>query len=118
MVVKRNKQLIDSYMHFCVICRVSTAEILSTKVRSTGHSLANAIARLGAFFSPFLVYVGGGSDDSSSMFSSLYLQKGFLMLAVHVVCVLCVSTLPETKGSHMGQQHQQQQERYHRRNSS
>jgi MFS family permease len=70
---------------------VSTAEILTTDVRSTGHSTANAMARLGAFFCPFLVEGG------------MSLQRiGFIMLFVHAITVICVSKLPETKGKDMG----------------
>lgn len=70
---------------------VSTAEILTTEVRSTGHSTANAMARLGAFFCPFVVE------------GSIPLQRiGFIMLFVHAITVLCVSKLPETKGRGMG----------------
>ncbi len=70
---------------------VSTAEILTTEVRSTGHSTANAMARLGAFFCPFVVEGG------------IPLQRiGFIMLFVHAITVLCVSKLPETKGKGMG----------------
>lgn len=69
---------------------VMTAEVLSTEIRSTGHSSANAMARLGAFFSPFLV-------------DTLSLQSlGILMLVVHWFTAFCVCQLPETKGAHMG----------------
>ena len=34
---------------------VSTAEVLATEIRSTGHSAANAIARIGGFCAPFLI---------------------------------------------------------------
>jgi MFS family permease len=70
---------------------VSTAEILTTEVRSTGHSTANAMARLGAFFCPFVVE------------GSIPLRRiGYIMLFVHMITVLCVSKLPETKGRSMG----------------
>ena len=70
---------------------VSTAEILTTEVRTTGHSSANAIARIGSLFSPFLIQ-GNGS----------FLKKGLVMLAIHAATILFVSQLPETKGSPMG----------------
>jgi hypothetical protein len=38
----------------CVVW-ISTTELLSTEILSTGHSAVNAIARTGAFFSPYLV---------------------------------------------------------------
>ncbi|CAJ1969206.1 unnamed protein product [Cylindrotheca closterium] len=70
---------------------ISTAEILTTEVRTTGHSAANAVARIGSIIAPFLV-----QGDSSLA------TKGLVMLGVHSLAVLCVSQLPETKGSHMG----------------
>jgi MFS family permease len=69
---------------------VSTAEILTTEVRTTGHSAANALARMGAFFCPFLV-----QDNSPKVI-------GVFMLFVHIFTALCVSKLPETKGKSMG----------------
>ena len=79
---------------------VSTAEILTTEVRTTGHSAANAVARIGSLFSPFLI------EGHSSL-----VKKGLVMLAIHVGTVVCVSQLPETKGSHMGRvQHQDDNE--------
>lgn len=71
---------------------VSTAEILSTEIRSTGHSSANAMARLGAFFSPFLV------DGHTMSLKTM----GIIMLLVHWFTAACICQLPETKGSHMG----------------
>ena len=70
---------------------VSTAEILTTEVRTTGHSAANAVARIGSLFSPFLIE-GHGS----------LIKKGLVMLAIHTGTVFCVSQLPETKGMRMG----------------
>jgi MFS family permease len=70
---------------------VSTAEILTTEVRSTGHSTANAMARLGAIFCPYLV------QGSASL-----TQIGIVMLLVHFFTAFCVSKLPETKGKGMG----------------
>jgi MFS family permease len=74
---------------------VSTAEILDTEIRSTGHSTANAMARLGAFFCPFLVE--GGTPLA---------RIGLIMLVVHAFTVVCVSKLPETKGKGMGVEHE------------
>lgn len=70
---------------------VSTAEILTTEVRTTGHSAANAVARIGALFSPFLI------EGHGSLF-----KKGLIMLAIHAGTVVFVSKLPETKGTRMG----------------
>lgn len=79
---------------------VSTAEILTTEVRTTGHSTANAVARIGSLFSPFLI------QGHSSL-----VKKGFVMLAIHAMTIICVSQLPETKGSHMGRAHREEDER-------
>jgi hypothetical protein len=32
-------------------------------------------------------------------------KKGLVMLVIHIGTVICVSQLPETKGSHMGAHH-------------
>jgi MFS family permease len=69
---------------------VGTAEILSTDLRTTGHSAANAVARIGAFVSPFVI-----ADNSPRII-------GLVMLFVHLFTAMCVSKLPETKGKHMG----------------
>ena len=70
---------------------VSTAEILTTEVRSTGHSTANAVARLGAIFAPIVV------EGNTPV-----LHIGVIMLVVHTFTALCISQLPETKGAIMG----------------
>jgi MFS family permease len=70
---------------------VMTAEVLTTEVRTTGHSAANAVARIGSIIAPFLI-VGNSSLT----------EKGLVMLAIHGMTVICVARLPETKGSHMG----------------
>ena len=69
---------------------VSTAEVFTTEVRGVGHSTANAMARLGAFFAPFVV------DDMSLT------QIGVIMLVVHFFTVFCVARLPETAGRALG----------------
>lgn len=66
---------------------VSTAEILTTDVRGTGHSTSNAMARLGAFFCPFLV-----EGDTPLPVIAI------VMLVVHLFTAACSSRLPETKG--------------------
>lgn len=70
---------------------VSTAEILTTEVRASGHSTANAVARLGAIFAPLLVE---GNDSLTKI--------GVIILIVHLFTVVCVYKLPETKGHGMG----------------
>jgi len=70
---------------------ISTAEIFSTEIRSTGHSATNAIARIGGFASPYLV--SGGLS---------FKQIGAIMLLSHLITAFCASRLPETKGKELG----------------
>lgn len=70
---------------------ISTAELLSTEIRSTGHSAANAVARIGGFCAPFLI-----AGDVS------LITIGIVMLVVHSVTAFCASMLPETKGTKLG----------------
>ena len=70
---------------------VTTAEVLSTEIRTTGHSAANAVARLGGFFSPYLV---GGKLSLPTV--------GIIMLVIHVFTAICASRLPETRGKRLG----------------
>jgi hypothetical protein len=70
---------------------VSTAEILTTEIRTTGHSAANAVARLSGFFSPYLLTN-----------ATPYPVIGGVMFAISVSTAVCVWNLPETKGLHMG----------------
>mmetsp|Transcript_9700 Transcript_9700/g.16043 ORF Transcript_9700/g.16043 Transcript_9700/m.16043 type:complete len:502 (+) Transcript_9700:86-1591(+) len=70
---------------------VSTAEIYTTELRTTGHASANAVGRTGAFFSPYLV---GGNNSM--------LAVGSIMLAIHLFTAFCAYHLPETKGREIG----------------
>jgi len=70
---------------------VSTSEILSTEIRTTGHSAANAVARIGGAVSPYIVSEG-----------TPLLAIGIIMLCVSVWTASCVSKLPETMGVGMG----------------
>mmetsp|Transcript_14047 Transcript_14047/g.39350 ORF Transcript_14047/g.39350 Transcript_14047/m.39350 type:complete len:555 (+) Transcript_14047:233-1897(+) len=70
---------------------IYTAEVLTTEVRTTGHSAANAVGRIGSLCGPFLV-----SGHIS------FAKKGLIMLAIHVGSIFFVSQLPETKGRRMG----------------
>jgi MFS family permease len=70
---------------------VSTAEIFNTEMRGAGHSSANALARIGAFFCPLVV------ENSTSL-----IRVGILMLFLHSITAFCVSQLPETMGREMG----------------
>jgi MFS family permease len=69
---------------------VMTAEVLTTEVRSTGHATSNAVARMTAFFCPYLV-------DDLPLF-----QVGLILLGVNILTVLFVCRIPETKGKSMG----------------
>ena len=70
---------------------VTTAEVLSTEIRTTGHSAANAVARTGGFFSPYLV---GGKLSLPTV--------GIIMLVIHLFTAFCASRLPETRGKRLG----------------
>ena len=70
---------------------VTTAELLSTEIRTTGHSAANAVARTGGFFSPYLV---GGKLPLPTI--------GIIMLVIHLFTAFCASRLPETRGKRLG----------------
>mmetsp|Transcript_10180 Transcript_10180/g.12903 ORF Transcript_10180/g.12903 Transcript_10180/m.12903 type:complete len:120 (-) Transcript_10180:101-460(-) len=70
---------------------ISTAEILSTEIRSTGHSAANAVARIGGFCSPYIV---AGNMSLGKI--------GIIMLIIHLVTAFSVTKLPETKGLELG----------------
>jgi Sugar (and other) transporter len=74
---------------------ISTAEILSSQVRATGHSSANAINKLSGALSPFLVVTST---------KSRYPTIGVVLLLVSLVTAACASLLPETKGKTMGRQ--------------
>jgi MFS family permease len=71
---------------------VTTAEVLPTEIRGTGHSTANAMARLGAFGCPFVV------QNSHTPL----VKVGIVMLLVHLFTAFCLARLPETAGREMG----------------
>ena len=70
---------------------VSTSEILTTEVRTTGHSAANAIARIGGSISPYII------SERTPL-----LVVGIIMLCVSLVTASFTWNLPETKGVGMG----------------
>ncbi|KAL7572349.1 hypothetical protein ACA910_021562 [Epithemia clementina (nom. ined.)] len=70
---------------------VSTAEIMPTEIRTTGHSWANACARLAGAASPFVV-----SEQHP------YTYSGAVILVVSLITAMVTSMLPETKGHTMG----------------
>lgn len=71
---------------------VSTSEILSTEIRATGHGVANAMARLGGFFCPYII----------SEHTPIHRVGGF-MFAVSVVTASFAWYLPETTGQSLGE---------------
>ena len=73
---------------------VSTAEILTTEVRTTGHSSANAIARLFGACSPFVV-------SASTPFPVI----GSVLLGFGLLNAVTSYNLPETMGRGMGMSH-------------
>lgn len=70
---------------------VSTAEILTTDIRTTGHSAANAVGRTGAFISPYLVATNNPIKS-----------VGSIMLVIHLITACCAYHLPESKGRDLG----------------
>lgn len=70
---------------------VSTSEMLSTEIRSTGHGAANAMARLGGFVAPYLITEGNSMETI-----------GILVLLVALFTAECANKLPETAGKPMG----------------
>jgi len=70
---------------------VSTAEILTTEIRTTGHSAANAMGRTGAFMTPYLV----GTNNPIKF-------VGCVMLAIHLITAVSAYHLPESKGRDLG----------------
>lgn len=70
---------------------LTTAEVYSTNVRATGGSLANTMARLGGFISPYLV---------ASRLS--YTVTAAIFMAVGLIAAVAVYSLPETTGVHLG----------------
>ena len=83
---------------------VSTAELLTTHVRSTGHSFANAVGRLGASASPYLV-------SSGTPFPLI----GIVLGLASFLTAASSSQLPETAGKRMGVVDPVHEEQDHRR---
>jgi MFS family permease len=70
---------------------VGTAELLTTDIRTTGHAAANAVARLGGFFAPYVVQQG-----------TSFTQIAMTIVVIAIIAFLAVSGLPETKGVALG----------------
>lgn len=82
---------------------ISTPEMLPTELRSTGHSSANAVARVGAFVSPYIV---AGDLDLTVV--------AWITLVIHLATMLATSRLPETSGLSLGQLKHEQKGREQR----
>ena len=70
---------------------IVTAELLPTPIRTTGHSAANAVARVGGAASPFLI---SSSNDMRTI--------GTVMGCVSLVTSVIAWQLPETSGHAIG----------------
>jgi MFS family permease len=73
---------------------VSTTEILSTDIRATGHSAANAMGRMGGFFAPYIITEGNSIR-----------VIGVVMFIVSIVTATISLQLPETQGKALGEAH-------------
>ena len=79
------------FMAASCTCWVSTAEIMTTELRTTGHSAANAMARISGAVTPFVI-------SNSTPFTVM----GPVLLLVGALTAVCSAHLPETKGKAMG----------------
>lgn len=75
----------------CVVWTV-TAELLSTELLATGHSMMNSLARAGAFLSPYVT-----SEEVP------FWCVGVIFLGVNFFSASTAASLPETKGVKLGQ---------------
>jgi len=82
---------------------ILTAELLTTEIRTTGHSAANAVARVGAFLAPFLVQPTENP-----------IHIGIIMFLASLFSVTCARHLPETVGQPLGGAVPQQTHHHHR----
>lgn len=79
---------------------VSTSEILSTEIRATGHGVANAVARLGGFFCPYII-----SEQTDIH------KIGIFIFVVSLFTASVAWFLPETAGQAMGDGVQRSQQK-------
>lgn len=70
---------------------VSTSEILTTDIRTTGHGYANAMSRIGGFFCPYIISAGNPLNII-----------GLFLFVISCVAAATVWQLPETSGQKMG----------------
>eukprot|EP00547_Thalassionema_nitzschioides_P007245 CAMPEP_0194221570 /NCGR_PEP_ID=MMETSP0156-20130528/30878_1 /TAXON_ID=33649 /ORGANISM="Thalassionema nitzschioides, Strain L26-B" /LENGTH=603 /DNA_ID=CAMNT_0038952015 /DNA_START=98 /DNA_END=1909 /DNA_ORIENTATION=- len=71
---------------------VSTSEIFTTEIRATGHGAANAMARLGGFFVPYIITAGAPLS-----------WVGIILFLVSIWTALISWQLPETAGKALGE---------------
>jgi MFS family permease len=71
---------------------VSTSEILSTEIRATGHGAANAMARFGGFFCPYII-----TERTSLRWI------GVALFMVSILTAQLSWQLPETAGKALGE---------------
>jgi hypothetical protein len=67
---------------------ITNAEIYPTRVRSSGHSMASTMTRIGAICSSFVV--------NSNLTD---IQKGLCFCIANLMCVIAIYFLPETAGN-------------------
>lgn len=70
---------------------ITAAEVLTTEIRATGHSAANAMCRVGAVLTSYAV------EGDTTLH-----QLAYMMIFVHALEVFCCVLLPETKGLALG----------------
>jgi len=80
-----------SFMSGTCATWVSTAEVLSTEVRTSGHSTSNAVGSISGVISPYIV-------SSNTPFNTI----GCVILFLSVTTSFLVVHLPETNGRAMG----------------
>ena len=68
---------------------ITTAEILPTSIRGTGHGFVNSIARLSAASSPYIMH---GTSISTI---------GYILLIISIIVSYLVHKIPETKGQQL-----------------
>jgi hypothetical protein len=67
-----------------------TPELYPTKLRSSGHSLANSFSRLGAFIVPYAIH------NATNQIPAI--GTGITLCTVNALCVIVTLFLPETMG--------------------
>lgn len=90
-------KILLAYLSRLLVCSGSnmvwilTPELLPTELRTTGHSAAYAVSRVGAFLAPFVVRPTANPR-----------VIGVVMFLVSLLVVACARNLPETRGLPLG----------------